>query len=181
MKGISTIVALAVLAAAAPAAAQLAPNSSAPVDVAADETEVVNQCTSIWRGSAEALQDTARLRADSLTVRFQQKGGAAQGGNNCGDLVGMEAKGSVYYVTPQQRVRADNAVYDATAETITMTGDVVAVQGKNVLRGNRMVFNTRTGDGQMVGQSSGRNKSGRVRGVFYPEKRAEASTAATPR
>jgi lipopolysaccharide export system protein LptA len=186
MKSFSTMAAMLALAAAAPAAAQLAPNSDAPLDVTADELEVVNnQCTSIWRGSAEALQDTARLRADVLTARFQSKPGsanAAAGGanNNCGDLIGMEARGSVYYVTPQQRVRADRAVYDASSETITMTGDVVAVQGQNVLRGTRMVFNTRTGQGQMQGQTTGRNKSGRVRGVFYPQRRADAG-AAQPR
>ena len=185
MKALTTMAAVLALAAAVPAAAQLAPNSDAPLDVTADELEVVNnQCISIWRGSAEALQDTARLRANVLTAKFATKpgsGSAAPGGSgNCGDLVGMEAQGSVYYVTPDQRVRSDRAVYDASAETITMTGDVIAVQGQNVLRGTKMVFNTRTGQGQMQGQSTGRNKSGRVRGVFYPQKRAEAG-AAPPR
>ena len=33
-----------------------------------------------------------------------------------------------------------------------MTGDVVAVQGQNVLRGDRMVFNTETGEGQHDGR-----------------------------
>ena len=185
MKALTTMAAVLALAAAVPAAAQLAPNSDAPLDVTADELEVVNnQCTSIWRGSAEALQDTARLRANVLTAKFATKPGSGSaapgGGGNCGDLVGMEAQGSVYYVTPDQRVRSDRAVYDASAETITMTGDVIAVQGQNVLRGTKMVFNTRTGQGQMQGQSTGRNKSGRVRGVFYPQKRAEAG-AAQPR
>lgn len=177
---LSTIAAaLLALAAASPASAQLAQNSDAPVDITADELEVLNtECTSIWRGSAEALQDTARLRADVLTARFQPKPKAANASatsNACGDLVRMEAQGSVYYVTPQQRVRSDNAVYDAASETITMTGDVVAAQGQNVLRGSRMVINTKTGQGTMQGAASGRNKAGRVRGVFYPSQQSGAA------
>ena len=86
----------------------------------------------------------------------------------------MEASGSVYYVTPQQRVRGDAATYDAGSETVTMTGDVIAVQGENVLRGTRMVFNTKTGEGRMVGNATGRNAQGRPRGVFYPSKKSEA-------
>jgi lipopolysaccharide export system protein LptA len=175
------LAALALLA-SGPAAAQLAQNSDAPVDITADELEVFNtECQAIWRGNAEALQDTSRLRADVLKIYNKTgpaKPGAATGGN-CGELDRMEAQGSVYYVTPQQRVRGNAGVYSAAAETITITGDVVAVQGQNVLRGERMVINTRTGQGQMQGLATGRNVQGRVRGVFYP-KSEPAQPAARP-
>lgn len=159
------------LAAGTPALAQIAQNSNAPVDMTADELEVVNtQCLAIWRGSAEALQDTARLRADVLRIYNKAVSSARPGatGSNCGPLDRMEAQGSVYYVTPQQRVRGDAAVYSAAADTITFTGDVVAIQGKNVLRGERLVIQVSTGAAQMQTSVKGRNKPGRVRGVFYP-------------
>ena len=79
----------------------------------------------------------------------------------------MEANGSVYYVTPTQRVRANAGVYTADNTTITITGDVVAANGQNVLRGDRMVYNTETGQGQMEGGGKGKAKV-RPRGVFYP-------------
>ena len=166
-----TFVAAALLA-AQPAAAQLAANSNAPVDITADELEVVQgQCSSVWKGSAEALQDTSRLRADVLRAFFVPKpkssapapAGAASS-SACGDLLRMEAEGSVYYVTPDQRVRSNRAVYEANTDTITMTGDVVAVQGQNVLRGDRMVFNTKSGQGQVMG--GGKGGKSRPRGVF---------------
>ena len=170
---VSVSILAASLLAGGPSLAQgLGANSDAPVDITADELEVQNNlCISIWRGSAEALQDKARLRADVLTAQFQTKGGqpAASGGSNCGDLLSLEAKGNVYYVSSDSnRARGDAAFYDVSKDSITMTGDVIAVQGQNVLRGAKMVFNTKTGEGQMQGQSTGRNKSGRVRGVFYP-------------
>lgn len=157
---------------AGPAAAQLATNSNAPVDITADELETANNaCTSIWRGHAEALQDNARLRADVLTADFEVKGGGGSAGKTggCGDLIRLKADGSVYYVTPTQKVHGDNAVYQAETNTLIVTGDVVATQGPNVLRGMRMVFNTQTGQGHMEGSAKGRNKAERPRGVFYPK------------
>jgi len=170
----------ATLATGTPALAQLAQNSNAPVDMTADELEVVNsQCLAIWRGSAEALQDNARLRANVLRIYNQAQPGARAGaaGSNCGALDRMEAEGAVYYVTPQQRVHADNAVYSATADTITFTGDVVVSQGKNVLRGERLVIKVSTGEAQMQTSVKGRNKPGRVRGVFYPNEKTQAQPA----
>jgi lipopolysaccharide export system protein LptA len=172
----STVLAVALMAAAPAFAQRLGPNSDGPVDITADELEVQNKaCVSVWRGKAEALQGDARLRADTLKAIFQTKEGAATsatGTGACGDLIRMEAEGSVFYVTgKEQRVRGDAATYDAGAETVTMTGDVVAVQGQNVMRGTRMVFNTKTGEGRMVGSATGRNQAGRPRGVFYPSKK----------
>ncbi len=172
------LAALAVLAlslGAGPAAAQLAQNSDAPVDITADSLEVVNnECTSIWSGSAEALQDRTRLRADVLKT-FSAKGPARQGSqsgqSSCGALERMEATGNVFYVTPQQRVRGDRAVYDVTSEKIVITGDVVAVSGQNVIRGDRLVVNVATGNAQMESGAKGPGKA-RPRAVIFPKEQA---------
>jgi len=181
MKSLATITVLAaLLGGGLPAMAQgLDPNSGEPFDITADELEVQNKaCISIWRGKAEALQGQARLRADTIRAIFQTKpgSGGASGAGACGDMLRLEAEGSVYYVTSkEQRVRGDNGVYDAQKETVTLTGDVVAVQGQNVLRGSRMVFNSQTGEGRMVGTATGPNAKSRPRGVFYPSKKSESA------
>jgi len=182
------------LVAAGPASAQLAQNSDAPVDISADQLEVVNtQCLATYRGAAEAMQDTARLRADVLKIFYKtrqaptgpqtsaaQAAGAtgAMGGKCDSQLDRMEAAGTVYYVTPQQRVRGDSAVYEAGSDTLTLTGDVIAIQGQNVLRGSKLVIRISTGDAQM--QSGGKGKGGRVRTVIYPNQQP-AGAAAAPR
>ena len=182
MKSLVTfsIAAAALLGAAGLAHAQgLGPSSDGPIDITADELEVQNKaCVSTWKGKAEALQGEARLRADLIRAHFQPKAGSAgaTGTGACGDLIKMEAEGNVYYVTSKnQRVRGDNGVYDAQNESVTLTGDVVAVQDQNVLRGTRMVFNTKTGEGRMVGSATGVNAKGRPRGVFYPSKKSESA------
>lgn len=143
------------------AMAQIDPR--APIDITADAQDVVNsQCLSTWSGSVEALQGKTRLRADTVSLV------SAKRGDGCGASERMEARGQVYFVTPERTVRADDAVYVFSSETITLTGNVIVVQGKSVVRGDRMVINTRTGQANMASASKGRNKAGRVRGVFYP-------------
>lgn len=182
---ISAVLAAAPLALGAASAAHaqgLGPDSDGqPMDITADELEVQNKaCVSTWRGKAEALQGSARLRADVIRAVLATKSGASGGGVGtaaCGDLIRIEAEGNVYYVTSKdQRVRGDAGSYDAQSETVVLTGDVVAVQGQNVLRGTRMVFNTKTGEGRMMGNATGPNAKARPRGVFYPSKKTETAS-----
>ena len=151
------------------AIAQLAPSSNAPVDVTADQLEVQNQkCLAIWSGDAEALQATSRLRANVIDIYNKTLPARTgdQPGQNCGQLDRMEADGQVYYVTPEQVVKGDHAVYSAGDKTITVTGDVVVSQGCNVSVGTRLVINTESGVATMASDVSGRGKTGRVRAVF---------------
>jgi lipopolysaccharide export system protein LptA len=159
--GLAGVAAAGMLLAAGSALAQLDPG--APIDITADSSEVVNsQCLSTWSGSVEALQARTRLRAE--TVRLF----ARKSGDKCGASDRMEAHGQVYFVTPERTVRADDAVYTFASESIVLTGNVIVVQGKSVVRGDRMVINTSTGQANMTSNSKGRNNGGRVRGVFYP-------------
>ena len=151
----------------APALAQLSSSSNSPVDVTADQLEAQpQQCLDIYRGNVEALQGTSRLRTDLLNI--YAKPGAAQaqpapgGGpsSKCGALDRMEAHGSVYYMTPSEVVKGDDAVYLADAKTITLTGDVVV--------GNRLVINTDTQHATMESNAKGAGAANRVRSVLYP-------------
>ena len=88
MKLLWAMAAVAGLLAADSANAQLARNSSAPIDITADEAEVINsQGLAIWRGAAEALQDRTRLRADTIRVH------SAKQGDGCGSTERLEAEG----------------------------------------------------------------------------------------
>jgi lipopolysaccharide export system protein LptA len=173
MRRVSWIASLsAALALAGPAAAQLATNSKAPIAIDADEAHADNKnCMATYTGNVEALQDTSRMRTDLLKIfadtKPSTKGGGPMG-NACGALKRIEAHGSVYYMSPQQRVHGDDAVYEQATDTITVTAWPVTVQGQNVITGTRMVINNQTGEGHMEGDTKGRNKPGRVRSVIYP-------------
>jgi lipopolysaccharide export system protein LptA len=169
--------ALAAALAALPAEAQLQKNSKEPIDVTADHLETQSaDCVAIWTGSAEALQGTSRLRSEVMIAHLEKKDGksgqTAGGANSgCGQMISLEAKGSVYYVAADgRRVHGDNGFYDAGTKTMTITGDVTAVDGQNdVMRGTKMVYNTDTGEGHVEGGGKGPGAKNRPRGVFYPK------------
>ena len=159
--GCAVLAAAGLLFGAGSASAQLDPR--APIDITADSSEVIqSQCQSTWSGAVEALQGRTRLRANSVRLYSLRKG------DTCGASDRMEAEGQVYFVTPERTVRADSAIYTFSGQSITLTGNVIVVQGKSVVRGDRLIINTRTGQAQMSSNATGRNKAGRVRGVFYP-------------
>jgi lipopolysaccharide export system protein LptA len=179
----AVLIAFAICAEPAGAArAQLAPSSNAPIDVEADQLLAQNQqCIATWKGSVEARQGTTRLRADTLTIYEKVGAGPSQpraqnqaqglGGvsSKCGsDAEKMVADGSVYYATPQEVVKGDHAIYLADAKTITVTGDVVISQGRNVVVGNTLVINTDTGQATMESTAKGRGQPDRVRAVIFP-------------
>jgi lipopolysaccharide export system protein LptA len=165
------------------AATQPANHSKGPIDVTADHLETHNtDCTAIWTGSAEALQDTSRLRADKMIAHLEiKKGGKSSSSgpgstanSDCGQMISLEAIGRVYYVSPDgRRVHGDNGFYDSASTTMTITGDVTAVQGQNVMRGTKMVYNTDTGEGHVEGTGTGQASKTRPRGVFYPKDTAD--------
>ena len=129
--------------------AQTRPSSSdQPISFGADAGEYVGNTVTL-RGRAELIQGDNRLRADSVS------------GLNTSGESRIEASGNVYFVTPEQTIRGDRAVYTPANDTIVLTGDVILTQGQNVMTGGRLTYNTRTEAAQMDG-------AGRVQGVFYP-------------
>jgi lipopolysaccharide export system protein LptA len=150
------------------ARAQIAPDSSGPIDITSDAGDFSNStCESTWRGSAEALQGQSRLRADVIRAFLKPKTGGEKGPQagagsvdtqiSCGQTDRIEADGNVFYVTPDQIARGDHAVYN-----------VIVLQGKNVVRGDRLTIHVKSRDAVMDSDAKGRGTPGRVRGVFYP-------------
>lgn len=153
-------------------------DSSAPIDVSADQQETINsRCVTIFRGNVEILQDRSRLRAQQVTVYSEKRPGAE---NACGGAQRLEAEGGVYLVSETQRARGDRAVYTFDNNIAVVTGDVVLVKGKDVARGDRLTVNTKTNDAKLESGGQGRSAPRRVRAVFYQEdgKKTDAPAAA---
>lgn len=168
MKTLISIVAAAALAGLAGAGAfaqqSASPykmNPNAPLSFDADEADAFNQttCTSTLRGRVEIIKDKTRVRARELTLFHNGRPG------DCGDGVDRwDAKGEVFYVTPDQRVRSDRALYDDRRQKATFTGNVVAIQGESVSTGGLLEVDLESNAFKMSGGASGR-----VRGVLYPK------------
>lgn len=133
------------------AAQNRADASRQPVQYGADSGEYTPDGFSL-RGRAEVTQGSNRLRATNI-----------RGFTAGGDLSRIEATGDVYFVTPDQSMKGDRAVYTLGDGNVVVTGDVILTQGKSVLTGNRLVYNVRTETARIEGGA------GRVQGVFYPQ------------
>jgi len=125
-----------------------------PIMWGADEVSRTPTVLSL-RGRAELTQGDNRIRADRVEAAVSD-----------GTLTRVEATGDVYFVTPEQTIRGDRAVYTPANDTIVLSGDVILTQGENVMTGGRLTYNTRTEAAEM----DGGGQNGRVQGVFYPER-----------
>ncbi|HST92250.1 MAG TPA: LptA/OstA family protein, partial [Brevundimonas sp.] len=110
----------ALMLAAIPVSAQTPGSSSDAVAYGADAGEYTPAGFTL-RGRAEVVQGRNRLRADSIN-----------GFVSDGDLRRVEASGNVYFVTPDQTMRGDRAVYTLASNEVVVTGDVILTQGQNV-------------------------------------------------
>src|SRR5512133_2333229 len=72
----------------------------------------------------------------------------------------LEAKGTVVVTQKDQVVTGETAVFDTKTNLVTMLGGVVLTQGKNVLRGDRLMVDMTTGVSRVE------SDSGRVQGLF---------------
>lgn len=148
-----------------------------PVDISADRNEnFQQQHKSVWQGNVVAIQGDQKLLTPLLTVYFSDSAArAAQSASaapNMGKIDRMEAEGPVYLVTSTQKAQADHATYLAGSDTVIMTGNVVLLQDKNVVKGEKLVIEHTTGHSTLY--ASPKVENGRVRGVFYPKDDAPA-------
>ncbi len=126
--------------------------SRQPIQVGAQTGEYTATGFSL-RDQVEITQGPNRLRAD-----------AVEGVRSNDQFSSVTATGGVYYVTPNETIRGDRAVYTVSNATIVVTGDVILTQGKNVLTGSRLTYNVDTGAASMASGSGNR-----IQGVFYPQ------------
>jgi lipopolysaccharide export system protein LptA len=85
---------------------------------------------------------------------------AAPGPGGASSIKRLEAKGDVIVTQKDQVVTGETAVFDTKTNLITMMGGVVLTQGKNVLKGDRLLVDMTTGVSRVE------SDSGRVQGLF---------------
>ncbi len=112
--------------------ASMTPTLAAPIDITADRLVVADAGRrTIYRGGASAVQGGDRLMSDLITV---------YGSGPQKPMQRLVANGHVLFVSAQRTARADHALYDPTAQSLTLTGDVVALQGHGEFRGQKLVI-----------------------------------------
>ncbi len=181
----------------------LTESSKEPIDIESDVLVVHDkEKYATFKGNVKAVQGTTTLRAKELNVHYvggdklspgakkeggeqaapatkvadAQGGAAAPASENGTQITKIEAKGDVVITSDKdQTTTSDWALYDLPSQLVTVGGNVVLTQGKNVLKGDRLVIDLKTGESRFE-NSGNAAAGGRIRALFMP-KQEGAKTA----
>ncbi|MGH6735513.1 MAG: LptA/OstA family protein [Methyloceanibacter sp.] len=169
----------------------LSESSDQPIDIESDILTVYDaKKYATFKGNVKAVQGTTTLRAAELDVHYvggtekltgqeaapvAAKDGAED--NPEAQINKIEARGKVVITSEDdQTTTSDWALYDVPAQTVTVGGNVVLTQGQNVLKGDRLVIDLKTGESRFENTGNAA-AGGRIRALFMP-KSAEGDEAA---
>jgi lipopolysaccharide export system protein LptA len=142
----------------------LGSDSTAPIRIDADRLDVFDrENRAVYAGNVVAVQGDTTIRCSQLTIHFDRNptGG---GGDDAGDAIRrIECAGPVTILSEDQVATGDQAVYDRASGQMVISGNVALSQGRNVTRGERLVYDIDRG---VANVESGGTQ--RVRGLFVP-------------
>ncbi|WP_210528425.1 LptA/OstA family protein [Rubellimicrobium arenae] len=121
----------------------LSADPSAPVEVTSESLSV-DQATgaATFTGNVLIGQGDLRLQAGEVEVRYDE---------GSGQIARLLASGGVTLATPNEAAEAQDADYDLTGQTLTLTGDVLLTQGQSAISADRMVVDLAAGTARMEG------------------------------
>jgi lipopolysaccharide export system protein LptA len=177
----------------------LSQNQDQPVQIEATTLEVRDKSKmATFSGNVQVVQGDTTMKCQTLVVFYGSEAAAtatakpppATAGQPAGNgptpssitqgaqnIRRIEARGGVTVVTKDQNASGDLGIYDLKSKTITLTGNVVVSQGKNVLHGERVVVDTATGNARV---ESGATAQNRVRALILPGKSTNGSAPNAP-
>lgn len=127
-------------------------DSSQPMEIVSDRLGVSQQAqTADFIGNVEVMQGTLTMRADRMTVTYDQ---------DSGGIRQLVATGNVLLSSGTEAAEGQSADYNVETGFLTMEGDVLLTQGQSALSAQSMRINLNDGTGDF---------SGRVRTVFVPQ------------
>ena len=131
---------------------------SGNVKVVQGDTTMTSKTLVVFYDSTPA--PAAAPAANSKSTKSAAMQSATPGPGGSSSIRRLEARGSVVVTQKDQVVTGETAVFETKSNLITMLGGVVLTQGKNVLRGDRLLVDMTTGVSRVE------SDSGRVQGLF---------------
>jgi LPS export ABC transporter protein LptC/lipopolysaccharide transport protein LptA len=179
---------------------------NAPVDVEADRLDVNDKAhEAVYKGDVRANQGEFVVRTAKLTAHYTGSAGIAdQTGSDAkrppAQLTRIEARGKVIVTSKNgQSATGDWANFDMKANKVTVGGDVILTQGKNVVRGTQLVIDMATGQSMIHNDPSAAwsataapngknegivvqspNNGSRPSAIFYPQAKKKKAKKASP-
>ena len=153
-------------------------NRDQPIQIEAASLEMRDKKKeATFSGNVKVIQGDTTMTSKTLVVFYDSTPAAAPpvakadakpapmqsttpGPGGSSSIRRLEAKGNVVVTQKDQVVTGETAVFDTKTNLVTMLGGVVLTQGKNVLRGDRLLVDMTTGVSRVE------SDSGKVQGLF---------------
>lgn len=143
-------------------------DTDAPIRIEADSLEVDEKARlAVFQGRVQVSQERMRLTTGRLEIRYSP----GENGRPT-TLKTVDARGGVRMSIDDQVASGARAHYDLATEIMTLSGDVTLSQGENVIRGDQIEVNLKTGRSRVISSAQSSNK-GRVRGLFKPNRQRQ--------
>jgi lipopolysaccharide export system protein LptA len=146
-----------------------------PVEINADQLEVrQEENVAVFTGNVIAVQDDTRLKSDVMTVHYRKKEGEDESADPTqGAVERIDVEGNVLLTTPDESASGARGVYNVDTKKVTLLENVVLTRGKNILKGDSLVYDFATGKSVVNSPKHADDvkKTGRVKALFVPEKK----------
>jgi lipopolysaccharide export system protein LptA len=149
-------------------------NSKEPIEIVSDRMDAFNEKKLvIFSGNAVATQGDKEIKADRLLIYYKKETGkkdkvGAKEIGGTGDLEKIEAKGKVVVTQKTRVARGDEAVYFQDSGQIIMTGNPTLHDGKNLIKGDKVIVFVDEDRGVVESDTQKR-----VKAIIYPQEKNE--------
>jgi lipopolysaccharide export system protein LptA len=149
-------------------------NSKEPIEIVSDRMDAFNEKKMvIFSGNVVATQGDKEIKSDRLFLYYKKETGkkdkvGAKEIEGTGDLEKIEAKGNVIVTQKAKIATGDEAVYFQDSGQIIMTGNATLRDGKNLIKGDKVIVFTNEDRGTVESDSKKR-----VKAVIYPQEKNE--------
>ncbi|MBP7342061.1 MAG: lipopolysaccharide transport periplasmic protein LptA [Smithellaceae bacterium] len=150
---------------------------SGPIEIVSDRMEAFQEKhTIVFSGNAVATRGDITLKTDRLAIFYKPSGPAKEKTGRpdaavAGDLERIELKGNVVITQNDLSATGEEAVYHAQDAKVIMTGNPVLKQGKNLIKGCRVVIFIDENRGRVEQCDAGGKE--RVTAIIHPQEKKD--------
>jgi lipopolysaccharide export system protein LptA len=143
-----------------------------PINIRSDRLDAYQEKKMVvFSGHAVATQGDRTIHADRLLIYYKDSSTNTKNKKDlgtAGDLDKIEAQGHVVITQTGRTVTGDNALFLMDSQQIVMTGNAVMQEGKNTVKGEKIVVYLNEDRGVIEG-----SKQKRVEATIYPNEKNE--------
>jgi lipopolysaccharide export system protein LptA len=166
-------------------------NSKDPISIEADHRDYFEkENRAIYTGRVVVVQGDSKLNCSKLTIYIEKpqpaaapkepagaptapkeaaatpSGDAAPARGPSSSVKHMDCAGPVTVASKTQTATGDSGSYDKDRNNVILSGHVVLSDGRNVTKGDKLIYDLATGKAEVQAASQG--ASSRVTGLFLP-------------